>query len=813
MEYCGYFLETCPWLWALGSVVLLLFLGFFNSPLFIWALVAEAILFGFGAPCWLMIVVGVIFVVFLIPAIRAVVFSNIVMKTMQKLELMPKISETERAALDAGVTWVEKDLFSGNPDFNSLMKESYPQLTAEEKAFMDGPVNELCRMTDHWEIYKTRTIPAELWNYIKKEKFLGMIIPKEYGGLGFSALCHSEVIMKISSRSLAVAIQVMVPNSLGPAELLVHYGTDEQKKRLLPRLATGEEIPCFGLTEPTAGSDAGSITSTGILFKGQDGKIYIRINWNKRWITLAAISTLIGLAFRLRDPENLLGRGEDLGITCALIPSNTPGVSIGRRHDPLATPFYNCPTHGKDVVVSVDAVVGGEGGCGKGWGMLMECLAAGRGISLPAQSTGGSKLIARVVSAHGLIRRQFGVSVGKFEGVEEPLARIGASTYALEAMRRYCLGAIDKGIKPGVITAMQKYYATEMGRKNINDAMDIMGGAGISLGPRNVLAEIYIATPIGITVEGANIMTRTLIIFGQGALRAHPFAYAEVRAVGSNNTKDFDRAFCGHIGHIVNNLCRSILLSVSRGYLASSADVHPHMRGYVRRLKWSSASFAIMADIAMGSLGGQLKLKEKITGRFADILAHMYIGTCVLRRFEAEGRQEEDLPFVHYNMKFCLAEIQKAFDGLFDNLAVPGLGWFFKGFLGAWSRINSIGSQASDRYSHKISSALLKPGALRDRITDGIYLPTDRNQAVGRLEYAFDLVTKAEVAEKKIRAAVKSGVLPKKKIPLLLDEAREKNVITAEEFKLIQESDGVRYDAILVDDYSEEQYHANTVIK
>jgi acyl-CoA dehydrogenase len=788
-----------------------LFLGFFGSPLIVWAIVVEALLFGFQAPMGLLGALAVVFLIFLLPPLRRII-SGIVMNTMIKMKLLPKISETERTALDAGVTWVEKDLFSGNPDFNKLMQEPYAQLTDEEKAFMKGPVEELCRMADHWEIYKTRAIPQPLWDFIKKEKFLGMIIPKEYGGLGFSAMCHSEVIMKISSRSLAVAIQVMVPNSLGPAELLIHYGTDEQKKRLLPRLAVGDEIPCFGLTEPEAGSDAGSVTSSGVLFKGEDGKLYIRVNWNKRWITLAAISTLIGLAFRLRDPENILGKGEDLGITCALIPSTTPGVVLGRRHDPLATPFYNCPTQGKDVVVSVDTVVGGVDGCGKGWGMLMECLAAGRGISLPAQSTGGSKLASRVVSAHGIIRRQFGVSVGKFEGVEEPLSRIGASTYALEAMRRYCLGAIDKGIKPGVITAMQKYYATEMGRRNINDAMDIMGGAGISMGPRNVLAEIYIATPIGITVEGANIMTRTLIIFGQGALRAHPFAYAEVKAVDARDVKAFDKAFWGHIGHVVKNLCRSVVLSLSRGYFASSADVHPQMKRYVRRLKWSSASFAILADIAMASLGGQLKLKEKITGRFADILAHMYIATAVIRRFEAEGRLEEDLAFVHYNLKHCMAEIQKAFDGLFDNLKVPGLRWFFKGWLGAWSRINSMGSQASDGWSHAIASAMLKPGSVRDRLTDGIYLPTDRKQALGRLEYAFELVIKSEAAEKKIRKAVHAGVLPKKKTHLLLDEAREKNVITADEFKLIQESDSVRYDAILVDDFSEEQYHANKVL-
>ncbi|XGC82493.1 acyl-CoA dehydrogenase [Bdellovibrio bacteriovorus] len=771
-------------------------------------------MFGFAAPTWLWILFAVVAVIFNIPAIRAALITSGVFAIFKKFEFLPKISDTEKAALDAGVVWVEKDLFSGKPNFTNLMNEPYPDLTAEEKAFMNGPVNTLCSMIDHWTIYKTKEIPQEIWDYIRKEKFLGMIVPKEYGGLGFSALCHSEVIMKLSSRSLAVAIQVMVPNSLGPAELLAHYGTDEQKKRWLPRLADGSEIPCFGLTEPTAGSDAGAITSTGVLFKGEDGKIYIRLNWNKRWITLAAISSVIGLAFRLRDPENLLGKGEDLGITCALIPSKTPGVVLGRRHDPLNTPFYNCPTQGKDVVVNAeDAIVGGIEGAGRGWMMLMECLAAGRGISLPAQATGGAKLATRVTSAHSVVRRQFGVSIGKFEGVEEPLARIGGATYALEAMRRYCLGALDKGIKPGVITAMQKYYSTEMGRRVINDSMDIMGGAGISMGPRNVLSEIYIATPIGITVEGANIMTRTLIIFGQGALRAHPFAYSEVRAYEANDLKAFDRAFMGHIGHIVRNTCRAILLSLSRGYLAATPDCHPQMKVYFRRLSWTSATFALLSDVAMGVLGGQLKLREKITGRFADILANMYIATAILRRFEAEGRKEEDLAFVHYNLKHNMAEIQKGFDGLFDNLKIPGLRWFFKGWIGAWSRINSIGSQASDGWSHAIASAMLQEGGIRDRLTDGIYMPTDRNQQVARLDYAMSVSLRAEAAEKKIKKAIREGVLPKKKANLLIDEARNKNIITAEEHKLIQESDAVRYDAILVDDFSEEQYHANSVIK
>ena len=789
------------------SLLGLLIIGYMSSPLFIWTLVGAVLVYGFGAPLWFLGAYVGIMAIFNLPILRAAIVSSAVVALFKKFDFIPKISETERTALDAGVVWIEKDLFSGKPDFQKIMNESYPQLTSEERAFLNGPVETLCTMINPWKIWKTREIPPEVWDYIKKGKFLGMIIPKEYGGLGFSALCHSEVIMKMASRSLPTTISVVVPNSLGPAELIIHYGTDEQKKYLLPRLASGEEMPCFGLTEPLAGSDAGSITSSGVLFKGNDGKLYIKLNWNKRWITLASISTILGLAFRLRDPENFLGKGEDVGITCALIPVKTPGVVVGRRHDPLSIPFYNCPTQGKDVVISLDAVVGGKSGCGIGWRMLMDCLSAGRGISLPAQSTGGSKLISRVVSAHGIVRRQFGVSIGRFEGIEEPMARIGASTYAQDAMRRFTVGALDKGIKPPVITAMLKYYSTEMGRKVVIDGMDIMGGAGVSLGPRNLLAEIYVATPIGITVEGANILTRTLIVFGQGALRAHPFAYEEVRTLEANDIRGFDRAFWGHVGHVVRNLCRSILLSVTRGYLASSPSCHPQMRRYFRRLQWASASFAIMSDVAMGSLGGTLKLKEKITGRFADILAHMYIASSVLRRFEAEGRKEADLPLVHYNLKLCMTELQKGFDGLFDNMKIPGFRWFLKGWIGGWSRVNSFGSLASDGYSHLISSAMLENSEFRERLTDGIYIPKSRDQQLGRLEHAFKTVLNAEGAEKKIKKAVKDKVLPKRKVHDLLDEARSKNVISEDELKLIRDADGVRYDAIFEDDFDEDQYH------
>ncbi|MEA2491792.1 MAG: acyl-CoA dehydrogenase [Acidobacteriota bacterium] len=799
----GLFLGEGTALYVIGALVALLAIGFLGAPLIVWAIAGAVILIGFGAPLWLLAAYAVVMAIFLITPIRRVLVSSMVMKILGPI--MPTISETEKTAIESGSVWAEGELFSGKPDFRKLMAESYPSMTAEEKAFLDGPVDELCASIDDWEVWERRELPAVAWEIIKREKFLGMIIPKEYGGLGFSGLAHSEVIMKLASRSIPACITVMVPNSLGPAELLMHYGTPEQKQRLLPRLAAGDEIPAFALTEPSAGSDAGSITSHGTLFKGEDGKLYIRLTWNKRYITLAAIATLLGVAFKLRDPENLLGKGEDLGITCALVPTNLPGVVIGRRHDPLGTPFYNCPTQGRDVVVPIDAVVGGIDGCGKGWRMLTESLAAGRGISLPAQSVGGTKLGTRVISAYASVRKQFGLPIGKFEGIEEPLARIAGFNYLLEAMRKYTLGAIDKGIKPAVVTAMAKYNSTEIGRKVINDAMDVSGGSGISRGPRNLLAHFYIAAPIAITVEGANILTRTLIIFGQGALRAHPYALKEVDAIAARDLKGFDRAFWGHIGHITRNLCRSIVLSVTRGLFAGS-PVSGSTARYYRKLSWASATFAIMADIAMGALGGSLKLKEMLTGRFADVLSWMYIGTSVLRRYEAEGRLKEDLPFVHFSMNHALYEIQKAFDGIFANLPVPGLGWFFRGPLRMWSNLNALAGEANDVHTHKIASLILTDSEQRLRHTEGIFIPHNNVEQLGLLEEAFRVIKKAESIDKKVRAAVKAKTLPRAKGAALYQSALEKGVITADEHKVLLHSDELRTAAVQVDDFSQEEY-------
>lgn len=806
-SFYGLFLQEANFNLALGATVfLLLAFGYTGVPFALWTLLILVALVGFQMPMAALIAVAVVLFIFNINPLRRFLVSSAVMKLMKAMQLIPKISATERTALEAGVVWMEAELFSGKPNLKKLINQPYPKLTAEEQAFLDNEVEELCSMLDDWKFWQSKQLPPEVFEFIKKKGFLGMIIPKEYGGKAFSASAHSAVIQKISSRSVACAIYVMVPNSLGPAELLNHYGTDAQKKKYLPRLADGTEIPCFGLTEPTAGSDAGSIISEGILFKGDDGKINIRLNWNKRWITLASIATILGVAFRLRDPENLLGKGEDLGITCALVPANLPGITLGRRHDPLGVPFHNCPMQGKDVVVNAeDAIIGGLARAGQGWQMLMESLGAGRGISLPAQAVGGSKLVSRVTSNHSVIRKQFGLSIGKFEGIEEPLARIGGNTYLLEALRSYVLSALDQKISPPICTAITKYIATEIARKTVCDGMDIMGGAGISMGPRNLLATGYIGIPISITVEGANILTRTLMIFGQGALRAHPYAFKEVNAVEKNDLKSFDEAFWGHIGHIARNVTRSLVLSLTRGHLIFSPVSGP-MRRYYQKLSWTSASFAFMADLSMGLLGGKLKVKEKLTGRFADILSWMFIGTAVLRRWEADGRPKEDLPFVHYSMTLAFNNIQEAFDGIYSNLDVPLLGWIFRGPVRWWARFNFLALPPRDRLTQAVAETLLNNEGARNRLTNGIFLPSDPAEALGRLEKAYAVIKKAAGVEKKIRIAVKKKQLPKKPNIAALQEAVRKGILTQEEFSVLDEAERLRLDAIQVDDFTQEDY-------
>lgn len=806
-EWFGFFSEVPLWASIGVTVILAMTFAYKGAPLYLWAIAGYAGLVGLDAPMWLFITYTVLVLVFNVKPIRRSVISAPIMKLLDALNFLPKISETEQTAIEAGTVWVEGELFSGKPDFKRILSEPYPELTKDEQEFLDGPVEKLCSLVNDWDVFVEKDFTEEAWTFMRENGFFGLIIPKKYGGHEFSATAHSAIVAKLTSRCGPLAITVMVPNSLGPAELLMHYGTQKQKDYYLPRLAAGVEMPCFALTEPNAGSDAGGMTSHGEVFKGEDDQLYLRLNWNKRYITLAAISTVLGLAFKLRDPDNLLGKGEDLGITCALIPSDTDGVILGQRHDPLGVPFYNCPTYGEDVVVPIDAIIGGKEGAGNGWRMLMESLAVGRGISLPSQSAGGAKLATRAVGAYASIRKQFGLTIGKFEGIEEPMARIGGYTYLMEAARKYTTGGLDKGAKPAVVTAIAKYNFTELAREIVNDAMDVVGGAGISRGPRNIFAHSYFALPIAITVEGANILTRTLMIFGQGAIRCHPYAYNEINALMNKDAKAFDENFWSHIGHVGRNKARAFLLSITRGRLAGSPVSGPSAK-YFRKLAWTSASFAFFADIAMGSYGGGLKMKEKIAGRYADILSFMYLSAATLRRFEAEGRRKEDLEFFEWSMEYMFYRIQTAFEGILREIKVPGLSWAFR-LIGVWSRLNPIGTYPSDELGHRVAKAMQTPGAARDHITDGIYLPDDPMDAVGRYEHTLNLITIAGPVYKKLYGAIKQRELPKEHVLSLLDLAVEKNIIAPEEAEMVREAEEARNDAIQVDSFTLDEYMGN----
>jgi len=598
----------------------------------------------------------------------------------------------------------------------------------------------------------------------------------------------------------------MVPNSLGPAELLHHYGTQEQKDYYLPRLADAVEIPCFALTEPEAGSDAGSITSSGILYKDSNGEIKIKLNWNKRWITLAATSTVLGLAFQLYDPEHLLGDKDYLGITCALIPSDSKGVEIGKRHDPLGVPFYNCPTRGEDVVIGINDIVGAQSGLGKGWVMLMECLAAGRGISLPAQSTGGSMKALRYTTAHAAIRKQFGLPIYKFEGVAEPMARMTAHTYALEAARRYTCGALDSGKKPPVITAIAKYFFTETSRVVANDAMDVVGGSAISEGPRNPIANMYKAIPISITVEGANILTRTLIIFGQGLLRGHPYVKHQIDAIEKNSVSAFDKAFWSHISHVTANKFRAFFMGATKGYLIGTHSTDAKLKRYYQRLTWASSTFSFLADTAMGTLGGSLKLKEQLAGRFADTLSNMYFITATLRRYEADGKKKEHLAIVQWLMEDYFYNINKALTGIIDNLGVPFVTGALKCTLGTVLKINPIGKGITDRLNLKVTKIGVTAGDARESLMNSMFMSEDSNDHMKKYEEAFHAQAKANALHAKIKKHLKSKRVKRKLNQKLFEELASEGFLTSAELEQLNSCRELVYDAIQVDAFTQEEY-------
>src|SRR5712675_1398215 len=656
--------------------------------------------------------------------------------------VLPSMSDTEREALEAGDVWWDADLFTGDPDWTKLLAFAPATLTDEEKAFLKGPVDELCAMLDDWKInWEWRDLPQEAWDFIKREKFFGMIIPKEFGGLGFSAYAHSEVIRKLSSRSLTAAVTSMVPNSLGPGELLLHFGTKAQQDYWLPRLAEGKEIPCFGLTSPEAGSDAASMTDSGVVCRGiwQGREVLgIKLNWHKRYITLGPIATVLGLAFKLHDPDHLLGEKEDIGITVALVPTDLPGVEIGRRHLPALMSFQNGPNRGHDVFIPMDNVIGGVEQVGKGWKMLMSALAAGRGISLPSLSAAASAFLAHTSGAYARIREQFHVTIGRFEAIQERLGRMAATAYLIDAARRLTCAGIDNGHKPAVVTAIMKSQATDRLRVVVNDAMDIHGGKAVQEGPLNYLGSLYRAVPIGITVEGANIVTRSLIQFGQGAIRSHPYLLREITALEdpdrAKGLEQFDQAFWGHVGHSFANAFRAWGRAWTGGLFAPAPDAGDASRFY-RPLGRYTAGFALAVDMALLTLGGGLKRQEMVSARFGDVLSELYLLSAVLKRWQDEGRQQADLPLLRWCMESGFATIEARLDEIFGNFPNRPVAWLLRFLL---LPLGPRRRGPSDKLTEACAEILLAPSATRDRLTVDIFHGIG-DDGLARLERAFAL--------------------------------------------------------------------------
>ena len=732
-------------------------------------------------------------------ALRVALLSSPMFSTYKKL--LPQMSSTEQEALEAGTVWWDGDLFSGKPDWNKWLAVPRATLSAEEQAFIAGPTNELCSMLNEWNVtHEAHDLPPNVWQFIKDNGFLGMIIPKEYGGKGFSAYGHSQVVMKISTRSSTAAVSVMVPNSLGPGELLMHYGTKAQKDYYLPRLAQGLEIPCFALTAPEAGSDAASMPDVGIvcqeMWNGVE-TLGLRVTWEKRYITLGPIATILGLAFKAYDPDKLLGGQTDLGITCALIPTNHPGVNIGRRHMTLNAAFMNGPNSGKDVFIPMDWIIGGEPMLGQGWRMLMECLAAGRSISLPAQSIAAGKVTAFTSGAYSRVRQQFKTAIGKFEGIEEPLARIGAMTYLMDATRTITAGALDLGEKPSVLSAISKYHATERMRQVINDAMDIHGGKGICLGPNNYLGRAYQQVPIAITVEGANILTRSLIIFGQGAIRCHPWVLKEMKAAREDSLDAFDEAFWEHIKFTIGNAGRSLWLGITAG-VGLPAPACPETKRYYQQMTRFSSAFALLADVSMFIIGGSLKRKEKLSARLGDVLSHLYLASCVLKFYDERGQQKDELPLLKWALYDCAFKIQVAMDGIIKNFPNRPVAWALRRLV--FPKGMTL-IQPSDQLGHEVAKILITPSAARDRLIAGMYLPNDENDIMGQLNAAMNAVVAAEPIEAKVRAAQKAGRITAKVQDAAFEEANSLSVITDTELALWKRARALSKEVVRVDDF------------
>jgi acyl-CoA dehydrogenase len=799
--------------WLAAVIVGFLALAYINAAGGLWtgaiALALAAAWVAHLLPPLLVIVPAVMLVVLAIPLnyppLRRSLVSDGVLALFRKI--LPAMTATEREAIEAGTVGWDGELFSGRPDWKRLLALPVPKLTAEEQRFIDHECEEVCGMVSDWEttnIYKD--LPAPVWQFIKDKGFLGMIIPKEYGGLGFSAFAHSQVVAKLASRCSALVVTVMVPNSLGPGELLLQYGTDEQKRHYLPRLAKGIEIPCFALTNPHAGSDAAAIPDIGIVCRGEyQGRqtLGLRLTWEKRYITLGPVATILGLAFRAFDPDHLLGDKEDLGITCALIPTNHPGVNIGRRHMPLNAVFQNGPNWGKDVFIPIDWVIGGQTMIGKGWRMLMECLAAGRAISLPSLSTGMSKLVVRATGGYARVRTQFKTPIGKFEGIEEPLARMGGYLYSMDATHKLIAGLVDLGEKPAVLSAIAKYHLTDRGRRIVTDAMDVAGGKGICMGPSNFAGAAYMQVPVSITVEGANILTRSLIIFGQGAIRCHPYVLKEMAAAHQTDAKAasaaFDRALFGHIGFVLSNFARTFVLGLVGSHLVRVPDVAPETRRYYQQLTRFSAALAFLADVSMGVLGGALKRKEKLSARLGDVLSYLFLCSTTLKRFEDEGRQAADAPLLHWAIWHAMFKAQTALEGAISNFPNRPLAVVMRRTVFPLGRPYVV---PSDKLGHDVARLLIEPSATRDRLTRGMYLPQAEGEIMRTIDSAVEATLAAEPIEARIREAQKTGRLSVKVGEDRAVAAQAANIITADELAIVRKAKRLVDQVIRVDDFA-----------
>ncbi|MGD9624238.1 MAG: acyl-CoA dehydrogenase [Arcobacter sp.] len=782
---------------ALVLLLIVLGFGFFSFPLYSYFIAVglySVIFFEVGTLFW--VIFALLAFVFLSPSVRIKLISSKLVNFINKNGLLPKISQTEQAALQAGTNWVEADFFKAEVNFKAINAQKVTTLTQEEQNFLDNEVNELCNMTTDWEIFQNRDLSPQVWQFIKEKKFFGMIIPKEYEGLGFSATAHSKVIEKLVSRSQVLAITIMVPNSLGPAELILKHGTINQKEKYLKDLANGKLVPCFGLTEPNAGSDATSITSNGVIFKDENGEIKIRLNFEKRYITLGNVATLIGLAFVLKDPEHLLGEKEDLGITFAVFDSKLEGINNSKRHDPLGIPFVNSPLYGKDVIINMENIIGETSGIGKGWQMLVESLSIGRGISLPSVSLGGSKLALNVVASYSQLREQFGLSINHFEGVEEKIAKIAAFTYMLNASRNYTLDAIDDGVKPGVINSIMKYHATEKFRTVINDSMDVLGGSAIIRGENNLLAHAYFALPISITVEGANILTRNLMQFGQGLIKSHPYIYKQIEALNNNNVKAFDKVFFSHVGLVYSAFCKSLIYYVTRGNISCQKG---NFQRYKQKLSWVSAEFTLLTNIALGILGPSLKKRENISARFGDILSNCYLITATLREFEVNPNEEDEL-LVDYICNYCFNEIQIAREEIITNIG-------YLDYLLPIVKINPFSIKAKDKLNAKIVKNLSNQDYLQ-KLTSSLFISKDENDRLAKLQLAVKLNKECENSFKILKDAIKNETIKKDSPENMTKELLEKNLLSKEEIEKMLEAHALKQEIISVDSFDAKEYKA-----